>query len=158
MDKLHQSGALRDRPDEITYTTVLQSCAVSSGFDERSRLKALDTAIFTLEEVIGRPDVKPNHVTYEVFLKAVVNLMPEAYKLRKEVVEGLFRNCTKDGLVTLAFLTYLRDAAPEELYQELLGDLVVKMETDLPKAWTKNVPRRRRSSQRADFMATRRSL
>lgn len=154
MDKLHQTGALRDRPDGITYTTVLQSCAVSSDFDERSRMKALDTAIFTLEEIIDRPDVKPNHVTYEVFLKAVVNLMPAAYKLRKEVVEPLFRNCTKDGLVTLAFLTYLRDAAPEELYKELLGGVTVEIEQDLPRAWTKNVPRRGRRSRSAGALAT----
>jgi hypothetical protein len=157
MDKLHKKGALRDSPDGITYTTVLQSCAVSSNFDERSRLKALDTAIFTLEEIIDRPDVKPNHVTYEVFLKAVVNLMPEAYKLKKEVVEPVFRNCTKDGFVTLAFLTYLRDAVPEDLYKELLGGVAVEIEQDLPKAWTKNVPRRGRRSRSSGMIATQRN-
>lgn len=155
MDKLHQKGTLRFSPDGITYTTVLQSCAVSSDFDERSRMKALDTAIFTLEEIIGRPDVKPNHVTYEIFLKAVVNLMPEAYELKKEVVEPVFRNCKNDGLVTLAFLTYLRDAVAEELYVELLGGVAVEIEQDLPKSWTKNVPRRGRRS-RTGVVAARR--
>jgi hypothetical protein len=146
MDKLYQVGDLRDSPDGITYTTVLQSCAVSSNFDERSRLKALDTAIFTIEEIIGRPDVKPNHVTYEVFLKAVVNLMPAKYKLKREIVQALFQNCTKDGYVTVAFLTYLRHAVPEELYRELLGGAAVEIERNIPKSWTKNVPRRGRRS------------
>jgi len=156
MDKLHQTGVLQDSPDGITYTTVLQSCAVSSDFDERSRMKALDTAIFTLEEIIGRPDVKPNHVTYEVFLKAVVNLMPDEYKLKKEVVEPVFASCKKDGYVTVVFLAYLRDAVSEDLYKELMGDYYLDTTTnnashkmELPAAWTKNVPNRGRPMRRA---------
>jgi hypothetical protein len=152
MDKLHQTGFLQDSPDGITYTTVLQSCAVSSNFDKRSRAKALDTAIFTLEEIIGRPDVKPSHVTYEVFLKAVVNLMPEEYELKKEVVEPVFTSCKNDGYVTFAFLGYLRDAVHDDLYKELMGDYyfdIACMNHELPAAWTKNVPNRGRARRRA---------
>lgn len=156
MDKLHQTGVLLDSPDGITYATVLQSCAVSSNFDERARMKALDTAIFTLEEIIGRPDVTATHVTYEVFLKAVVNLMPEAYELKKEVVEPVFTSCKNDGYVTVAFLAYLQDAVPDELYKELMGDYyfdaasnAVNHKLELPAAWTKNVPNRGRAQRRA---------
>lgn len=141
MDKLHQNGALPDSPDGVTYTTVLHSCAVSSNFGERARSKALDTAIFTWEEILGRPDVKPTHVTYEVFLKAVVNLMPDEYKLEKEVIEPVFNHCKKDGYVTVGFLKNLRDAVSEDLYDELVG---IQCDDFLPASWTKNVPQRKK--------------
>jgi hypothetical protein len=143
MEKLHKEGVLLFSPDGITYNAVLQSCAVSSDFDERSRMKALDTAMFTWEEVIDRPDIKPNHLTYEVYLKAVVSLVPEKHALTREVVESIFTRCKDDGYVTFSFLAHLRDAVPEEIYKELLGTDAVS-DYAIPESWTKNVPIHRR--------------
>jgi len=52
MDKLYRDGQNKDaRPNEFTYSSVLDSCAFSSVGGQRARRKALDTAIFTLEEL-----------------------------------------------------------------------------------------------------------
>lgn len=148
MDKLHQSGDKDTRPNELTYTSVLNSCAFPAVLDPRSRKKALDTAIFTLAELQGSPYGKPNHLTYGTFLKACANLMPRDDELRKMVVEPVFQQCCKDGQVGDMVLKHLRNAAPKDLYRELLKGVAasgakVKVE-DLPLEWRRNVKEHRR--------------
>ena len=148
MDKLYQSGDKDTRPNELTYTAVLNSCAFPAVLDPKSRKKALDTAIFTLAELQGSPYGKPNHLTYGTFLQACANLMPRDNELRRMVVEPVFRQCCEDGQVGEMVLTHLRDAAPKDLYRELLKDVKssgTKLQVqDLPFEWRRNVRELRR--------------
>lgn len=149
MDKLYRAGDKDTRPDEHSYTAVLNSCAFPAVVDARSRKKALDTAIFTLAELQGSPYGKPNHLTYGTFLKACANLMPRDDELRRLVVEPVFIQACRDGQVGEMVLTHLRNAAPKDLYRELLKEVSpssggkVKLE-DLPFEWRRNVREHRR--------------
>jgi hypothetical protein len=144
MDKNYRAGLNKDaRPNEFTYTSVLNSCAFSILGGQNVRKKALDTAIFTLEELQGSPYASPNHVTYAMFLKACANLIPADDERRRLVVEPVFRQCCKDGQVGKIVLKQLRLAAPDDLYQKLLGRLIqpgsyVRLE-DIPLAWRRNL-------------------
>jgi hypothetical protein len=166
MDKLYQGGQNKDaRPNEITYTCVLNSCAFSKVDDLNVRRKALDTAIFTLEELMDSPYGKPNHVTYGMFLACCANLIPSDDKQRRiTVVEPVFLQACKDGQVGEIVLNQLRLAAPDDLYQKLVGNIVqstgnvkrVRFE-DLPAEWRCNVRndrwtnRKNRSKNRKDL-------
>jgi len=145
MDKLYQAGNKEARPNEVTYTAVLNSCAFPAVLDSRTRRKALDTAIFTLEELQSSRYGHPNQVTYGTFIKACANLLHDNDELRREVIERAFQQCCKDGQVGEMVLTYLRKAAPPDLYEELLADIMdissgrkISVE-DLPLEWRCNV-------------------
>ena len=151
MDKLYQAGVNKEaRPNEVTYTAVLNSCAFPAVLDARTRRKALDTAIFTLEELKASRYGHPNQITYSTFLKAVANLLPDDDEFRRAVIKEAFQQCCKDGQVGDMVLAHLRSAAPADLYQELVIDVVrstspqrksiyrVSME-DLPAEWSQNV-------------------
>ena len=148
MDKLYRAGQNKGaRPNEFTYTTVLNSCAFSKIGGQNAKRKAMDTAIFTLEELQVSPYGNPNHVTYGMFLKAANNLIPTSDKMkRRYVVEPVFLQCCKDGQVGEIVLKELKLAAPE-IYTHYLGKIrisgsKIRME-DLPRAWTMNVKNQR---------------
>lgn len=148
MDKLYRAGQNKGaRPNEFTYTTVLNSCAFSKIGGQHAKRKAMDTAIFTLEELQVSPYGNPNHVTYGMFLKAANNLIPTSDKMkRRYVVEPVFLQCCKDGQVGEIVLKELKLAAPE-IYTHYLGKIrisgsKIRME-DLPRAWTMNVKNQR---------------
>jgi hypothetical protein len=161
MDKNYRAGLNKDaRPNEFTYTSVLNSCAFSILGGQNVKKKALDTAIFTLEELQGSPYASPNHVTYGMFLKACANLIPADDERRRLVVEPVFRQCCKDGQVGEIVLKQLRLAAPDDLYQKLLGRLIqpdshLRLE-DIPLAWRRNLREDRMKDRRR--LGTRRPL
>ena len=144
MDKLYRAGNKEARPNEITYTAVLNSCAFPAALDEQTRRKALHTAIFTLKELQSSRYGQPNQVTYGTFIKACANLLPENDSLRRTIIQKVFEQCCKDGQCGEMVLNYLRKAAPSDLYEELFADFIrsgtrlVAVE-DLPPEWRCNV-------------------
>lgn len=149
MDQLYQAGVNKEaRPNEVTYTAVLNSCAFPAVWDEKTRRKALDTAIFTLAELKASRYGHPNQVTYGTFFKALANLLPDDDQLRRAVIKEAFQQCCKDGQVGDMVLTQLRAAAPTDLYDELVVNVVRKSSsrkqtnrvavTDLPAEWRRN--------------------
>jgi len=143
MDKLYQAGNKEARPNAVTYTSVLNACAFSAVPDPRTRRKALDTAIFTLEELQSSRYGHPNSVTYGTFILAAANLLEEDDALRRQIIKQAFQNCVKDGQVGDMVLNHLRRAAPPDLYEELLADFVGSggrlSVADLPLEWRCNV-------------------
>lgn len=151
MDLLYRSGGednMNLRPNEISYTCVLNSCAYSTANDYNVRRKALDTAIFTFEELRNSPYGKPNHVTYSMYLQCCANLIPSDDELRRiTLVEPVFQQCCRDGQVNHMVLNQLRQAAPDDLFEKLLGEAVQKKNgtlkrvtvEDLPSEWKCNV-------------------
>jgi len=149
MDKLYQGGYKYARPNEMTYTSVLNSCAFTFVEDDLSKRKALDVAIFTLEELQESHYGNPNHVTYGMFLKACANLMSTDDDRWRRVVEPVILQCRRDGYVGELVLKQLQDAAPEHLYRNILEEVVdrdkmtlVKL-SDLPEEWRCNVHEKR---------------
>jgi hypothetical protein len=143
MDKLYRSGNKEARPSSLTYTAVLNSCAFPAVSDERTRRKALDTAIFTLEELQSSRYGHPNHITWGTFIKACHNLLRDDEETRRTVIGNAFKQCCKDGQVGEMVLEHLRDAAPADLYEELLGKAGGSVWSitvdDLPIEWRCNV-------------------
>jgi hypothetical protein len=114
--------------------------------DEKTKRKALDTAIFTLQELQSSRYGQPNELTYATFLKACTNLLSDDDKMLREVINETFYQCKKDGQVGERFLFRLREAAPADLYKQLLSEVIVKKGknkdltvNDLPPSWTCNV-------------------
>ena len=139
MDKLYQAGYKEARPNAVTYTSVLNSCAFPSVLaDPKTRRKALDTAIFTLEELQASRYGQPNQVTYGTFMKACANLLSEEEEdvnRKRMVIEKAFQQCCRDGQVGEMVLAHLRDAAPKDLYYELLeGAILEPIADDKPLA------------------------
>lgn len=161
MDLLYQAGNKEARPNEVTYTAVLNSCAFpAAAADEKTLRRALDTAIFTLEELQASRYGQPNQVTYGTFIKACANLIDgdKNDKLLRQVIERVFQQCCEDGQVGEMVLAHLRHAAPADLYEELLAEALgsptasasssptlsmVSVE-DLPVEWRCNVGNHRR--------------
>jgi hypothetical protein len=144
MDKLYQAGYKAARPNEVTYTSVLNSCAFPATLDQRIRRKALDTAIFTLQELQSSRYGQPNEVTYGTFIKACANLLSDDDDMLRVVIEQAFQQCCKDGQVGEMVLSHLRDAAPDDLYNELMSKVASSGATtvnidDLPPEWRCNV-------------------
>lgn len=146
MDKLYQAGYKDARPNEVTYTSVLNSCAFTASLDQRTRRKAFDTAVFTLQELQASRYGHPNDITYSTFMQACANLLSEDEETLRAVIEDAFQQCCKDGQVGEMVLYQLRDAAPEDLYHQLLSEVLITDEqkvnvnvNDLPPEWRRNV-------------------
>eukprot|EP00977_Amphora_coffeiformis_P001945 scaffold370_cov176-Amphora_coffeaeformis.AAC.22 len=143
MDMLYRSGQIEVRPSEITYTAVLNSCAFPVARDSRSRRKAFDTALFTLAEVQSSEYCRPNEATYGTFIRACANLLHDDDELRREIIEKAFKQCCRDGQVGDIVLKLFRAAAPADLYEKMLADVVSSGSTvtaeDLPSEWRCNL-------------------
>lgn len=143
MDKLYQAGYKSARPNEVSYTSVLNSCAFTASLDKRTKRKAFDTAIFTLQELRASRYGQPNDIAYGTFMQACANLLSEDDEKLRVVIEEAFQHACKDGQVGEMVLYHLRDAAPEDLYNELLSEVMRTEETiqidDLPPEWRRNV-------------------
>lgn len=139
MDKLYQAGNKEARPNEITYTAVINSCAFPSVPDSRTRRKALDTALFTLKELQGSRYGQPNQVTYGTFIRACANLLHDDDEMRRAIIKRVFQQCCKDGQVGQMVLNY----TPRDLYAELLAGYVGSggkvSVNDLPPEWRCNL-------------------
>lgn len=153
MDKLYQGGYKYARPNEMTYTSVLNTCAFSFVENDLSKRKALDVAIFTLEELQESHYGSPNHITYGMFLKACSNLMSTDDERWQRIVEPVLLQCRRDGCVGELVLKQLQNAAPEHLYYNLLDDVVDRDKmtvikfSDLPEEWRCNVREKRGRAQ-----------
>lgn len=146
MDKLYQSGDGEARPNEVTYTSVLNAAAFpAKSMDIKTKRKALDTAIFTLNELQSCQYAQPTELTYSTFIKACCNLLStEDEDSLREVIQETFHQCKEDGQVGEMFLSGLREAAPTDLYKDLFSEVLVKNKDfvevdDLPHSWRCNV-------------------
>jgi hypothetical protein len=153
MDKLYQAGNKEARPNEVTYTAVLNSCAFPSVLDPKARRRMLDVAMFTLEELQRSRYGHPNQITYGTFIKACANLLPDDEDLRRVVLKQVFEQCCQDGQVGEMVLSHLRRAAPPDLYRELLAVAGVEASTisvrDLPQQWRCNLPSEKKRKARS---------
>jgi hypothetical protein len=122
MDILYRAGNKDARPNEITYTAVLNSCAFPATLDAKTRKKALDTAMFTLKELQDSQSYgQPNQVTYGTYIKACRNLLEDDEVLRRDVIKKAFEECAKDGQVGRMVLNYV----PNDVVFEVLASYYV---------------------------------
>mmetsp|Transcript_9514 Transcript_9514/g.14149 ORF Transcript_9514/g.14149 Transcript_9514/m.14149 type:complete len:833 (+) Transcript_9514:2-2500(+) len=160
MDALYRRGNKDIRPNAYSYTTVINACAFSNAETATMRSRLLGIAVAALQELQSSPRYGPaNHITYGTFLKACANLIDEDDEmLRKVMIEPVFIKCCQDGQVGEFVLRQLRVAAPDDLYEKLLGEYAatsnlsnsvkcaVNIE-DVPKEWRRNVKEKTRNKK-----------
>ena len=84
--------------------------------------------------------LKPTHVSYGTFLKAIKKMMPES-EVRDDLAKGLFRKCCQDGLVSDFVLSEMAGICTADMYQSLLSG-VTNDYGNLPMSWSANVRER----------------
>lgn len=121
-------------PDVFGWTSVLSSCAAEPGHAEE-RSKAFQVAVSTYRQ-LQKLNVDANHVTYGTMLKACARLLPIKSQLRHKWVRTVFADAVSAGSVGDMVVSKLREAAPPDLYKELMQGHSRK---SLPTEWTANV-------------------
>mmetsp|Transcript_17233 Transcript_17233/g.32621 ORF Transcript_17233/g.32621 Transcript_17233/m.32621 type:complete len:570 (-) Transcript_17233:28-1737(-) len=154
-DKAGQAKALLDRlealwkstldedysPNQRTYNTVINACAYTSG-SPKDCSEALRIMIETFNAIRLSPTIRPNHVTYGLFLKGCYNLMPNDdendHKKVSSIVENIFRKCGKEGCVSDFVLDTLFESASSSFLHGIFGDSK-RNNIQIPAEWGKNV-------------------
>jgi pentatricopeptide repeat protein len=151
-DKAGQAKALLDRldslwksssdddfsPNQRTYNTVIDACAYTKG-SAKDCSEALRIMIETFNLMRSSSTVRPNHVTYGLFLKGCYNLMPAADdEKRMSIVENIFRKCCKEGCVSEFVLDALFESASSSFLHGIFGDSK-RNNIHIPAEWSENV-------------------
>jgi hypothetical protein len=109
--------------------------------------------MFTLQELRASGYDHPNELTYSTFLKACSNLLSDDDDMLRATIEETFEHCKRDGQVGETFLYRLREAAPEDLYKDLLSEVLDSQKSevgvsDLPASWSSNLRNNRPKSRK----------
>jgi hypothetical protein len=146
------------RPNRVTYNAVLNACATSCPnlLKESSStstllpegLPSLASIVRTLYKQLlaqtGDETLGPDHYTFGTVLKAVANVFwgePD----QVEFAEQVFEEACRQGYVSFGVLVQLKQAAPVEVYRNLIPREAYNPENghfymkSIPKEWTRNV-------------------
>ena len=123
----------------FTHIAVLNAAAFSTR-DPKDQEEAFKVACLTFDELRMSEYLHPTHVSYGTFLKAIKKMMPES-EVRDDLVKGLFRKCSREGLVSDFVLSEMADLCTADMYQSLLKG-VTNDYGNLPKSWSANVRER----------------
>ncbi|KAL3783510.1 hypothetical protein HJC23_009475 [Cyclotella cryptica] len=138
MESEYRKGNIQARPTVYSYNAVINAAAYTPKGDEREQEEAFKVACLTFDQLIMSDYLKPSHVSYGTFLKAIQNLMPVS-DVRDDLVKSVFRRCCRDGQVGTLVLRSMKQLASPELYQSLLEG---ESKYDLPKSWSANIRER----------------
>ena len=108
---------MNDRADIISYNTLLNAAAFTSGSREATQ-EALLIATATFAEIKASSRLKPDEVTYGTVLKACERfMMPGEEKVDR--MKSIFRQCCDDGLAGKMAIEQMRKVLPEGEINEL---------------------------------------
>jgi hypothetical protein len=130
---LYETGCDSCKPDVYGFTSVIAACAATQG-SKKERWTTFGVALDTYQELTQYDDA--NHVTYGTMLKACAKLLPAASPVRRKWVRQIFRHAVQSGRVGDMVLSRLREAAPPDIFRELMQGHHKK---HLPPSWTCNV-------------------
>jgi hypothetical protein len=125
------------KPNLVAINSVMNACAYTHG-DLQEQSRAMEIA-YTLFKILEKnPDFgTPDHITYGTFLKVCANQMPDC-GTRQQIIEVIFKKCTREGQVGNLVLQQMKIMGPSDLYYRLLGRTIaeeIRVE-DLPsKLW-----------------------
>lgn len=174
MQSLYSSGENElAKPTIVTYNSVLNACATTYGVissersnhssslnGEASRKSASQCLSLKIVKGLYKEltspdsDIKPDHFTYGTVLKACANLMSPGDDDAIPFIREVFEQCSKDGQVSFGVCFQLRQAAPLDLYRELIpsnaidesnGHFIIER---MPRDWRINVKEKRPFSKR----------
>ena len=174
MQQVYDSGENEQaKPSVVTYNSVLNACATTYGVrsDRRSRFKeekhdddeetdisasqslalGIVKALYK-ETTSAESDIQPDHFTYGTVLKACANLMSPWDDDAIPFIKEVFEQCCDDGQVSFGVCFQLRQAAPVELYRDLIPQIAIDASNGhfvmdrMPKDWSRHLKERRRAS------------
>ena len=135
MEEDYRSGNNSARPNIVAYNSLLNACAYSS--KEHCAEEAFRIACLIFDEIRTSDHVRATHVSFATFLKVVHNMMPES-EMKNDLIEGVFRRCSRDGLCSQLVMNQLAKTASPVLLSKLLhgGDMDI---AKIPVYWTRNI-------------------
>ena len=142
----YRSGRNRQaKPSALTYSTILNAAAYTRG-SPSDQAEAFRIARSCFRDALSLEDA--NGVEFGMFLLACARLSPPGAE-RDVLVESVFIECCRRGLVNELVLRNVHNAASPRLQRKLLGrparDVVYEM---LPKEWKCNVVSRQSEKYR----------
>ena len=139
----YESGRNRDaKPSVMTYSTVLNSCAYTRGSSDNRR-EAFQIARACLRDVLSMGGANSS-VPFSMFLLTCARLAPRGAE-RDVLVESVFKECCRRGVVDELVVRNLRSAASPALLSKLLGRAGRDVaHAELPQDWKCNLEKRRR--------------
>ena len=176
MQQVYDSGENEQaKPSVVTYNSVLNACATTYGVrsDRRSRFaneeekydddeEADKSASQSLalgivkalykETTSPESDIQPDHFTYGTVLKACANLMSPGDEDAIPFIKEVFEQCCDDGQVSFGVCFQLRQAAPVDLYRDLIPQIAIDASNGhfvmdrMPTDWSRHLKERRRGS------------
>lgn len=157
MIHLYEAGTSQARPNEFTFTSVINACAYAVG-DNAEKASALQIATATFYELRDSDYGEPNDITYVAYLTAIRNLLPECDEKRYETIAKTFRTCCEQGQVTELVLRRVESSLSvdqlKELYESMAVNVAQPVEIEsVPADWRRNVVERQ---QRKDSRGQRR--
>lgn len=170
MKEMYESGKNpQAKPTIVSYNSVLNACATtfgrSNGTKEEERTSDTSSSVLLtnrqsqhlalgIVRVIYREltsdesEIKPDHFTYGTVLKACANLMAPLDDEALLFIQHVFEKCCDDGQVSFGVLFQLRQAAPIQLYRDLIPHEAIDATNDhfilekIPSSWSRNVKER----------------
>ena len=138
MEERGKDGKASLAPNTQSYGTALKVCArAAMGNSPKRKDEALRIALMTFEKLRRNPDVAIDSYKYAP-LFAVINNTTKGEKYEK-LTREVFRLCCEDGVLTDKQLENLRQFAPKELFQKLVGTNASHVTVrDLPPEWSRN--------------------
>jgi hypothetical protein len=134
-----KAGAITNSSSPNVYNAALSVCQHNAD-DEKTRPKALETALYALSELRNVKSVKPDEKTYLTMFRAMNRLQEENLTERRETLDREFALCIKEGLVSRSILEALRDASPES-FEQIFGPEGTPETVDIPHNWSKRSKR-----------------
>jgi hypothetical protein len=144
-DLLLKLIALKEETGDSDYTpqlrqwnNVLNACVYTKGSSEERKV-AMQILVETFNQMRTGDDIEPNHVTYAMFLKGCVALLPPGEK-QQSIIENVFRKCCRDGHVSeFVFATFVESSSSSLCEKLLGGDVNDEDGVQIPESWARNV-------------------
>ncbi|KAL3784893.1 hypothetical protein HJC23_012496 [Cyclotella cryptica] len=137
MKKMNANGFADAKPNIVSYTSCLNACATTCGNQEEEQ-EAFRIAYSLFKELSDDGSIRPNHITYLTFFRAIAKLIPHSEK-RESLLSTSFRLCCQDGQVDENCFFHLKNTASSELFSELMGSSDLIQYSELPFHWKRNV-------------------
>jgi hypothetical protein len=131
-------------PTLYTYKCLLNCCAYLTVHGPKQataqeKYQSFQIAVDALHDLRSSGSLlSPDATIYSLFLKSCMQLMPSNRK-RDAVIEAVFNQCCRDGVVDQRIIQQLKVGTSTEMYQTLLGNHMMNIDVPLPSDWTRNV-------------------
>lgn len=127
----------------------------SSTIMNESQSLALSIVKMLYSEVMSPEScIRPDHFTYGTVLKACANLMSVGDEEATAFIREVFLKCCADGQVSFGVCFQLRQAAPVDVYRELIPEGAMDAANghflldQMPKEWSRNLNENKRYVKR----------